>query len=379
MLQVLTSTENIVSHGTSRQRPISGQVSTTYVPELVDALTWDTALADFADVSYEQSDCYMSGQWGGRVSRLLVREPKNGCAVGGALVVEITPPLLSTGLAYVKFGPFWQRRCEQPNEEVFKAIVNALRQEFCINRGHMLSILPRPSPDVEVTETQLLRDMGFCQRRSFDDPDRYLVRIHSDDDTQMKSLAQKWRYNLKKAIKNNITVKSSDDAAGLATFKTLHDEMVARKKFNDVDAIDLIPQLRSQLPDGLRPHVFIAYHNDKPVSGAVVGVLGNTAYYVYGASSDDALPLKAGYAMQWEILRWLQGRGANWYDLGGKVAETGLHQFKKGLVGKTGEIWTMTGEMDCWNGLGGRLLGDTLYLMRGIMQKLHGAIHRIAG
>lgn len=376
MLQVPVCTNEIQDQPQTVARTNSSRVDTTYVSELVDAQTWDAALADFSDASYEQSDAYMSGQWGeGRVWRLLVRT-QAGQTLGGALVVEFTPPLLGTGLAYVKFGPFWHRRAEARNESAYSAIVKALVDEFCVRRGHMLSILPRPSPEIEPIEARLLTDLGFAQRRSFGDPDRYLVRIHADENTQMQSLTQKWRYNLKKAIKNDITVAHSDDVEGLETFKSLHGEMVARKKFNDVDAVDLVPHLRAQLPEALRPHVFIASHNGEPVAGAVVGVLGDTAYYVYGASSNQALPLKAGYAMQWEILRWLQGRGATWYDLGGKVAEPGLHQFKKGLVGKTGTIWTMTGEMDRWASARGRLSGDALYGVKHALQKLRGILQR---
>ncbi|MGH1417579.1 MAG: lipid II:glycine glycyltransferase FemX [Hyphomicrobiaceae bacterium] len=349
--------------------PTTTHVSATYVSELVDAQTWDKALGAFQDVSYEQSDSYMSGQWGDRVSRLLVRQA-NGRVLGGALVVEIKAPLLGTGLAYVKFGPFWQRREEPANEQVYRTVVTALREEFCTKRGHMLSVLPRPSPDVQEEEARVLREFGFAQRRPFVDPDRYLVRIHNDEETQLKSLAQKWRYNLKKSIKNNITVTHSDDNNGLHIFKALHEEMVVRKNFNDVDAVDLVPEMRAKLPDGLKPQIFIAHHNNEPVAGAVVGVMGDTAYYVYGASAKAALPRKAGFALQWEILRWLQNSKAQWYDLGGTVAEPGLHQFKKGLVGKSGRIWAMTGELDYWPNTRARLIGDTLYFTRALMQKL---------
>ncbi len=349
------------------------QASTTYGVSCVDAAQWEAVLADFTDISYEQSDSYMSGQWGEKVQRVLVNDTV-GQVIGGALVVEIKVPMLGRGLAYVKFGPFWRRQGQPANEAHYKAIVSALKSEFCDRRRAMLSILPRPSPEFERLEAGLLETLGFKQRRPFGDPDRYLVRVLDDEAAQKKSLAQKWRYNLNKALKNGLTISQSSDDEGLATFKSLHDQMIARKKFDDVDAVDLIPQMRAQLPEGLRPHIFLAYKDNQPIAGAVVGVLGDTAYYVYGASNDQALPLKAGYALQWAIVCWLQGQGAHWYDLGGKVAEPGLHQFKKGFVGKAGEIWTMTGEMDAWSGLSGRLTGDALYAGRHLAQRVRGAL-----
>src|SRR5262249_15452699 len=66
---------------------------------------------------------------------------------------------------------------------------------------------------------------------------------------------------------------------------------------------------------------------------------GDTAIYLYGATSDEALPLRAGYFMHWQIVCWLKAQTrARWYDLGGSDGFHGLHQFKKGMVGKAGAI-----------------------------------------
>ena len=52
-----------------------------------------------------------------------------------------------------------------------------------------------------------------------------------------------------------------------------------------------------------------------------------------------ALPLRAGYFLHWNIIRWLRDNTeAKWYDLGGTDGFHGLHQFKKGMVGDAGVI-----------------------------------------
>ena len=79
--------------------------------------------------------------------------------------------------------------------------------------------------------------------------------------------------------------------------------------------------------------------NGEVVAGAVIFTAGRTAAYLYGATNDDALPLRAGYFMQWNIIRWLRDNTrAEFYDLGGTDGFQGLHQFKKGLVGTEGLI-----------------------------------------
>ena len=45
---------------------------------------------------------------------------------------------------------------------------------------------------------------------------------------------------------------------------------------------------------------------------------GDTAVYLFGATNDAALPLRAGYFMHWRIIGWLrESTNARWYDLGG--------------------------------------------------------------
>ena len=343
----------------------------TYAVVDCDGATWDQAISEFEDISCEQTDCYMSGQWGGRTHRLIVRDDV-GKVVGGAIVVMFSAPVVGSGLAYVKFGPVWRRRGEQYDAKTYKAVVKALIREFCDRRGALLSILPRPSPDYEPIEKTCLEELGFVTRRALDDPDRYLVRIHEDETSQSRALDQKWRYNLRKALKNNLTIKCFSDDGGDDVFRSLHDEMTARKKFSDSDALSIMPGVRAGLNRAMQPHTFIAYHNDVPIAGAIIAVHGDTAYYLFGATSHKALPLKAGYALQWEILQWLQGKNARWYDLGGTLAEPGLHQFKKGLVGKTGQIWRLTGEMDFWTKSKGRALADAFFSARKLRQWLRG-------
>ena len=75
--------------------------------------------------------------------------------------------------------------------------------------------------------------------------------------------------------------------------------------------------------------------------------------------------MKAGYTLQWWIVRWLSAqRGMRWYDLGGEVGERGLRQFKKGLVGKRGAIVVTNGEYDRWMHLRCRVAADLVYALR---------------
>jgi hypothetical protein len=335
----------------------------------VPAVTWDRAIADFADGSYEQTACHADGRWGARrVSHLaLVRE---GVLVAGARVVLFGLPGLG-GVAYVKFGPVWRRRDADAADDVYRAVVTALVDEYAARRGLCLTIVPRAHPSSMGRECAMLGDLGFVVRRPMLDPNRYLVDLTVPPAERLAALAQKWRYNLRQALRAGIECGVVDGEAGFRAFAAMHGRMVERKRFRNVDPLHLLPTLATGLPESMRPRVVLARHQGTPLAGAVVAVCGDTACFVFGASDAAALPLNVGYALQWWIVEWLAALGVEWYDLGGEAREPGLRQFKKGLVGKAGCVVTLAGEFDRWTSPAARLTADVIFGMRDVQRRLH--------
>lgn len=332
---------------------------------------WDRIAGDFADIHHEQTACYAGLHWKGRDSHLLLF--RNGIPLAGARVALVKLPLIDRGLAYLRFGPFWRRRDQAADPEIYRAMIRALVEEYCARRGHCLSILARPHPDYHALEGGWLRDMGFAKRRDYEDPERYLVNTALDANAQSKSLAQKWRYNLRQAVAHSFDIRLSEEPAEAQAFQALYAAMMERKEFSSTTPVHLTGQLIARLPENLKPKLFVAHHEKKLVVGATVGVFGDTAYYMFGASSAEALPLKAGYALHWHIVQWLNEQGIGWYDLGGASHEPGLRQFKKGFVGKAGKILAMEGEHDRWTSTLGRMSADIIFEARHLRRRIrHG-------
>ncbi|MEA2976854.1 MAG: hypothetical protein QOF19_2374 [Alphaproteobacteria bacterium] len=331
--------------------------------DTVADLSWDQLANEFEDLNYDQIGCYSAGQWGKRISHLLLRQ--QGVPVAGARTAIITLPGFKRGLAFLRFGPFWRRRDGAADLAVYRAAIAALVEEYCVRRGHCLTVIPRPNPEFYQQERQVLSDFGFSVRRAFPDPNRYLIDLSLDEDAQMRSFEQKWRYNLRQALAHEFEIRLCESDADVRAFQSLHATMVTRKGFYNHDMVHLLPELAAQLPEGLRPRIALAFHQGRPVGGAAIALLGDTAYYVFGGSDSAALSLKGGYALQWWIIRWLSSQNVRWYDLGGEAQEPGLRQFKKGLVGKRGAVVTMAGEYDFWTQTSGRLMADAIYGIRG--------------
>jgi hypothetical protein len=335
---------------------------------------WDATLAGFDDASWEQTACWTEARWGGRrSSHLLVR--RGGVPIGGARVVVFRVPVLRRGLAWVKFGPFWRRHGTSPEPAVYRAVAGALVDEYCGRRGHCLAVIPRPSPDHHADEIGMLGGLGFVARRPVRDPNRYLVDLALPRAERLASLDQKWRYNLRQALRSGVECRAGDDAAGLAAFADLHARMIARKRFDDPAGAAVLGALGT-LPAAMRPRAVLALHQGRPVAGAVVALCGDVAYYVFGASDDTALPLKAGYALQWWIVEWLSALGVRWYDLGGEAGEPGLRQFKKGLVGKRGTVLVMPGELEHATRPAARLAADAIHRVRELHRRARGLRRR---
>jgi hypothetical protein len=339
------------------------------IDEVADA-DWDRLAGQFDDISYDQTASFAAGLWGDRTSHLMLR--RGGEVVAGARLAIFRLPGFSRGLAFLRFGPFWRRHGQKPDISIYRAVVGAVAHEYCIRHGHFLSIIPRANPEFYSQESEVLAEFGFGVRRTPPDPNRYLVDLSLGEDEQMRSLDQKWRYNLRQATANNFDIRLGENESDIRTFQSLHAGMVTRKGFFNSDLVHMLPELSAQLPEALRLHTVLAFHQGRAVIGAAIGILGDTAYYVFGGSDRAALSLKGGYALHWWIVRWLsqQHPQARWYDLGGEAGEQGLRQFKKGLAGKRGTVIAANEEHDYWSHPSARIMGDALYAVRDLQRSI---------
>jgi CelD/BcsL family acetyltransferase involved in cellulose biosynthesis len=157
-------------------------------------------------------------------------------------------------------------------------------------------------------------------------------------DEHRKRIQAKWRYHLSRSEKTGLTFEVAQPER-FSDFDELYSRMLSRKNFPDHSAYQTLPKLLAMPTTSLRPQLFFVWHDNRLVAGAAIFTAGDTAVYLYGATDDDALPLRAGYFLHWNIIAWLKSNTrARWYDLGGTDGFVGLHQFKKGLVGGAGVI-----------------------------------------
>ena len=305
---------------------------------VLEPAAWHRILSSFDDAVVDQTSIYAGSRWGaGRLVHLVVRD--GGKPVAAAQIVTYGLPLTGSGLALVPHGPVYSHRGSPPNGKALRVALGKLESEFARKRGMLLRLIPKPLGEGSTLLAKALVDAGYRQLPLTPENDRYLVDLGSSLVDIRRGMKPKWRYNLKRAERAGLEVVCPPVMEACHRFLNLYTDMQRRKSLADRCALDLLSTLCTELPDGQRPAILLCRHRGRDVAGAAVVTLGDTAVYLFGASNSRALPLRAGYFLQWEAVRRLHAKeGVRWYDLGGDTGDPGLRQFKSGLTGTVGRV-----------------------------------------
>ena len=319
----------------------NGRTGAVAVPvltiETVSGPLWDRTVAHFDGVVQEQLYAYAKTRWpSAQHEPVLFR--LDGDLIGGTLMMIQKLPLRIGAIALSKWGPIFKDAKRGDAEAIYQGMIDALVAEYARKRRLMLSILPRAATSQSNGQYEHLIARGFKRGATLLFPNRYVVNLRLSDEAQRKSFLQKWRYHLNKSEKAGLSFEHAG-IERIDEFDALYHAMTDRKNFPDHSAYNTVPALMGLDMAVLRPELFFIRHEGEVVAGAIIFKAGDTAVYLFGATNDRALPLRAGYFLHWHVIRWLRDNtAAQWYDLGGTDGFQGLHQFKKGMVGEAGVI-----------------------------------------
>ncbi|MEM9331285.1 MAG: peptidoglycan bridge formation glycyltransferase FemA/FemB family protein [Pseudomonadota bacterium] len=341
----------------------------------VSALEWDNLASQFKDIIPEQMASFNLGHWGeGKVE--FITFWKNSTLAGGAVLIVREIPLTGSGIAILKWGPLCWLKGRDWDHELYHALVAKLKDEICHKRNLHLTIMPSARPIEKDEREDILLALGFKRGAGLAAPERYLVNVKEDPRSLMKNLDQKWRYNLRKALKNDFKIEIATPERGLDAFLTLYRQMMDRKQFLDASAIDALEKIMEDSPEAIKPIIVLVSHQGKITAGGVFHVAGNMASYMFGATDDRALKLKAGYALHWWVAEMLcKEQSVDWYDLGGNDLDKGLHQFKKGFVGKSGHILMAPPRYHHSSSLISNLAGYAAFQLRDVFSSFKRTVH----
>lgn len=297
----------------------------------IDRPRWDALLSVFSDASIYQTSAYGTERWGEkRLSRLVVGNEDS--PVGIAQVAIVMLPIFRVGIAYVPWGPLWEKRGAKPEPECFRSILNALKEEYVSRRRLLLRIAPAVSQAERPEILDMLIEEGFA--KSSLGYRTLILDLSPDLGTIRKQLDQKWRNQLNRAEKNELTLHEGSGEDLYNVFVDLYRQMFGRKQFRtDVDP-EVFRAIQKALPEQQKMRILVCESDGKPIAAMVGTRIGDRGIYLLGATSVDGNRKKGSYLLQWRMIEWLKEQGCRQYDLGGidPDGNPGVYHFKSGIT-----------------------------------------------
>lgn len=148
--------------------------------------------------------------------------------------------------------------------------------------------------------------------------------------SQDKHFSDNRRASLRKAKKNNLTVKESGDFE--AYMQILEQNLVERHGVKPVHTVDEIKLLAGKFPNNIK--LYASFKNDVMLAGIIIYESPNVAHIQYAANSAEGLKLGAQDIVE-EYLISERYKGKRYYDFGistenqGRILNPGLIKFKE--------------------------------------------------
>lgn len=324
------------------------ELSTGYTSEvdIASERDWCERLQEFDDANIYQTWSYGEVSWGrDNTSRLVLK--KDGRTVALAQVRVFKLPFVNIGIAYVRFGPIW--RCStEADEDVFRQAVRALRNEFTCKRSLVLRLFPAFFDEGPPCYSAILKEEGFTLLRGVSASRTILMDLNPSLEGIREGMMPHWKRELKIAERKKLEVVEGDEDEHFAAFIKIYKEMVSRKRFVEPNDINQFRLIQAGLPKELKMRVMLCKSGDDISSGLICSAIGNTAIYLFGATSNSGMKSNGSYLLQWKLLETLKQQGITVYNLNGinPARNPGTYKFKRDFAGRNGRDLRFVGRFE---------------------------------
>ena len=137
------------------------------------------------------------------------------------------------------------------------------------------------------------------------------------------------------AERNQLEVIEGSEDELFEAFIDIYKEMVSRKKFVEPNDIRQFRLIQSQLPEKLKMKILLCRSGKDVCAGLVCSIMGESAVYVFGATSNAGMKSRGSYLLHWKLLEKLKQHHIAFYDLNGinPIKNPGTYKFKNDLGG----------------------------------------------
>lgn len=172
-------------------------------------------------------------------------------------------------------------------------------------------------------------------KKAYDRQPRHtlIIETTASEDALLAAMKSKWRYNIKVALKNGVTIRRSSSPDDAHTFHNLMAQTTERQHFASYDAAYFKTLMQALAPTN-QAEFFFAEHESKPIAGLLVTYFGNTAYYLHGASDYEHRAMMAPHLLQWEAIKQAKQHNQR-YDFWGVASNPPANEQEKSWAGIT--------------------------------------------
>jgi lipid II:glycine glycyltransferase (peptidoglycan interpeptide bridge formation enzyme) len=273
---------------------------------------------------------------------------KAGDIIAAMLILKrrIPLPLVNRCIFYSPRGPVADIHDEDLCRQLLAGVKQIAREQGAI----FLKI----DPDVDVKDEafrRILQNAGFHRNETGLDFEGvqpafvFRMDIQPPAEELLERMHSKTRYNIRLAERKGVTIRRSHDKKDLPVFYAILKETAERDHFL-IRNEQYFSVIWDQMVASGYAAIFIAETAEgEPVSGTLAMIVGDKAWYLYGASSNQHRSLMPNYLIQWKMICWAQENHCRLYDFRGVSGDMnednplyGLYRFKKGFAGELTEF-----------------------------------------
>lgn len=274
--------------------------------------------------------------FGWRVVRVALAD--DNIIMAGAQILLRPLPFSMGTMAYLPMGPY--ASSDEHLTHLWKAIDRRLKDEGVAFLKWEPGIFEGGTPDIE--------RWGFRESpQTIQPPNTILIDISEDEDEILAKMSQSTRRKVRLSHRRGVTYYEAPPDA-IDTFCKMMNTTGERNAFgvHEPDYYRMAYELF--VPDGTAA-LIMAEHEGDPLAGIMVFAQGQTAWYLYGASSRDKRNLMATYGVQWQAILWAKHRGIRYYDMWG-IPDEDEGTLEDEFQGRTDGLWGVYGFKRGWGG-----------------------------
>lgn len=203
----------------------------------------------------------------------------------------------------------------------------------------------RFEPVTSIHATSYSLPPSLLRRPSHDPSVTRLLDLSVTDEEILAQMHHKTRYNIRVSQKHEVMLREADT---VDEFLSLQRDTAKRDRFF-AQSDSYIRKQFDLLKQSGTANILLAEKDGQALAANFMLTFGDTATYLYGASSSSNRQLMAPYLVHWESMLWAKRQGFHYYDFWGinpvdknhpdfKKAWDGISRFKAGWGGAVIEL-----------------------------------------